>query len=90
MMSRKENERRKTYCAKTLSHTFKKVIIHPDGTRENEGIMAGLVRKLLAERKIMKKEMAKAEAKLKMAKGLAQPEDIKYYEKMCWNIIKKR
>ena len=33
--------------------------------------------------------MAKAEAKFKMAKGLAQPEDIKYYEKMGWSIIKK-
>lgn len=70
-------------------HRFKKVIIHPDGTRENEGIMAKLVRNLLAERKVKKKEMAKLEAKMKMAKGLAQEEDIAFYKKMGWPIIEK-
>lgn len=70
-------------------HRFKKVIIHPDGTRENEGIMAKLVRNLLVERKVKKKELAKQEAKMKMAKGLAQEEDIAYYKKMGWPIIAK-
>lgn len=70
-------------------HRFKKVIIHPDGTRENEGIMAKLVRNLLVERKVVKKEMAKLEAKMKMAKGLAQEEDIEYYKKMGWEIVEK-
>lgn len=70
-------------------YRFKKVIIHPDGTRKNEGLMAKLVRNLLVERKLVKKEMAKAEAKMKMAKGLAQEEDIAFYKKVGWPIIEK-
>ncbi len=70
-------------------HRFKKVIIRADGTRENEGIMAKLVRNLLVERKIVKKEMAKAEARMKMTKGLAKEEDIEFYKKMKWEIIEK-
>lgn len=71
------------------THRFKKVIIRPDGTRENEGIMAKLVRNLLVERKVVKKEMAKLEAKMKMAKGLAQEEDIAFYKKMGWDVVEK-
>ena len=70
-------------------YRFKKVIFHPDGTKENEGLMPRLERNLLGERKIKKKEMAKLEARYKMATGLAEPDNIEFYKKMGWEIITK-
>lgn len=57
--------------------------------RHNEGLLPKLERKLLSERKIYKKQMFKAEAKLAMHRGTATNEDIKYYKKMNWEIISK-
>lgn len=85
---RRKKKKEDVLC-KHHRYRFKKVIIHPDGTRENEGLMARLVRNLLFERKIVKKEMAKLEAKMRMAKGLAQEDDIAFYKKVGWPIIKK-
>ncbi len=70
-------------------YRFRKVVTLPDGTRLHEGVMPKLERKLLLKRKGVKKEMAKLEAKLKMAKGLAGDDDLGYYKKMGWDIIKK-
>lgn len=74
-------------------HRFKKVIITllEDGTiiRENEGILPRLERDLLGNRKIVKKEMFKTEARLKMQLGQADQDDIKYYRKMGWEIIQE-
>ena len=57
-------------------YRFLKVITHPDGTRENEGLMPKLERTLLGTRKGVKKEMEKLQAKEKMVLGLAEPADI--------------
>nr|QBK86590.1 MAG: DNA polymerase elongation subunit family B [Marseillevirus LCMAC102] len=68
-----------------------KIIYRNDGTveREYEGLMPKLERNLLSTRKIVKKEMFKAESKLKMQRGLATDDDLSYYRKMNWDIIKK-
>ncbi len=68
-----------------------KIIYHDDGTveRKYEGLMPRLERNLLSMRKIVKKEMFKAESKLKMQRGLATKDDLSYYRKMNWDIIKK-
>lgn len=65
-------------------YRFKKVIIHPDGTKENEGIMPRLVRELLSDRKIKKKDMFKLQVEYDSAKGLMKPEDIE--EKKKWGL----
>lgn len=70
-------------------YRFRKVIFHPDGTREHEGLMPRLERNLLSERKVKKKEMAKLDARYKMAMGLAEPDNIEFYKKMGWEIIEK-
>lgn len=67
-------------------YRFKKVIIHPDGRKENEGIMPRLVRELLADRKIKKKEMAKLQAEYDSAKGLMKPEEIEKYKKWGFKV----
>ena len=70
-------------------YRFLKVITLPDGTRENEGLLPRLVRRLLTDRKKIKREMAKLEAKLKTTKGLAMPEDIARYKEMGWEVLVK-
>jgi len=70
-------------------YRFRKVITLPDGTRLNEGLMPRLERNLLLNRKLRKKEMAKLEAIQKMATGKATDDDIVFYKKMGWEIIKK-
>ena len=68
-----------------------KFILRKDETVEikNDGIFPRLERNLLTERKAVKVEMAKAEAKLKMHKGDATDDDIEYYKKCKWEIIEK-
>lgn len=70
-------------------YRFRKVITLPDGTRLNEGLMPKLERNLLSTRKASKKEMARLEATYKMATGVATEEDIAFYKKMGWDIVKK-
>ena len=70
-------------------YRFRKVVTLPDGTRLHEGVMPKLERKLLSTRKSVKKEMAKLEAKLKMAMGTATEDDIAYYKKIGLEIIEK-
>ena len=48
---KKRKRKKEDIMCKDIVHTFKKVIIHPDGTRENEGIMAGLVESFLLKGK---------------------------------------
>lgn len=66
-----------------------KIVIHKDGTMEyqNEGIMPRLERRLLTERKIVKKEMFKAQARLAMHEGNAEEEELKYYKSQGWEMI---
>jgi len=67
-----------------------KYIIDENGNveRKFEGIMPSLERDLLAARKIYKKEMFKVQARIKMHKGTASEDDLEYYKKMGWEIIK--
>lgn len=55
--------------------------------RKNEGLMPRLERNLLATRKQVKKEMFKAEARLKMHKGEATEDDIVFFKKCKFEII---
>ena len=71
-----------------FKHRFKKVIIHPDGTRENEGVMPRLERNLLSNRKKIKKELAKQQAIKDMVTGKAKPEDIEKYKSWGYPIHK--
>lgn len=66
---------------------FRKVVHHPDGTKEHEGLMPQLLRRLLSERKVVKKEMQHHEADLKMTQGLATPKDLEGYLKAGWKAI---
>lgn len=86
---KKRKKKAADVLCKDCRYRFKKVVYHPDGTREHEGLMPALERRLLSERKIKKKEMAKLEARLKMAKGLAEDSDIEFYKKCGWEIIEK-
>jgi DNA polymerase elongation subunit (family B) len=58
-------------------------------TRKDEGLMPRLERNLLASRSIVKKEMFKADSRLKMQRGLATEKDIEYYKKIGLEIIEK-
>ncbi|HMP28159.1 MAG TPA: DNA polymerase domain-containing protein, partial [Saprospiraceae bacterium] len=86
---KKRKKKEKDILCHDRVYRFKKVIFHPDGTIEGEGLMPRLERRLLTERKVKKKELAKLQATLKMAEGLAEEDDFKYYNKMGWDIIKK-
>jgi DNA polymerase elongation subunit (family B) len=75
-------------------YRFKKVkIVYNEKTgeitRNDEGLMPRLERNLLASRSIVKKEMFKADAKLKMQRGLTTGKDIEYYKKIGLEIIEK-
>lgn len=83
------NKNSKTYRCKKIRHRFLKVKTFPDGTRENEGIMPKLERKLLGNRKIAKKDLAKAKAKLAMANGEATQTEIDEFKKYGYEIIEK-
>lgn len=92
-----DTERKKVKPEKVLCGDYKyrfrrvKYIFHEDGTftRKYEGVLARMERKLLSKRKGVKKELAKAEARLKMAKGLCTEKDIAYYRKRGYEIIEK-
>jgi DNA polymerase elongation subunit (family B) len=58
-------------------------------TRNDEGLMPRLERNLLASRSIVKKEMFKSDAKLKMQRDLATEKDIECYKKNGLEIIEK-
>jgi DNA polymerase delta subunit 1 len=57
--------------------------------RKNEGIMPRLERNLLAERKVHKSEMLKAELRIKMNEGTAEEKDIALAKKIGCEIISK-
>lgn len=70
-------------------YRFRKVRFGQGGSMEGEGLMPRLVRNLLTERKTVKKEMVKLEAKIKMHKGLATEKDIEEFKERKFDIIKK-
>ena len=70
-------------------YRFRKVVFLPDGTRLHEGLMPRLERRLLTERKVIKKEMAQMEARLKTARGDATEADLTYYAKAGWKLPEK-
>lgn len=70
-------------------YRFRRVKVHPDGTLEGEGLMPRLERCLLTERKKVKAEMQKMQAQMKQQKGQATDEDIAFFRKKGWSIIRK-
>lgn len=62
-------------------YRFRKMKLLDDGTREGEGIMPMIERNLLANRKIVKKEMERLECIYKVATGKADEEDIEDFRK---------
>jgi DNA polymerase delta subunit 1 len=60
-------------------YRFRKMHILEDGSRVGEGIMPMIERNLLANRKIVKKEMERLECIYKVATGKADPEDIEEF-----------
>jgi len=86
---RKSTKKKPPLCITKRKYRFRKVVIHPDGSREFEGLMPRMLRNLLASRKLVKKEMAKWQSKLFMHSGKATKEDIDDYKKKGWDIIEK-
>jgi DNA polymerase delta subunit 1 len=77
-------KRKKKACdvlCKKHRYRFKKMTLLEDGTRVNEGIMPMIERNLLANRKIVKKEMERLECIYKVATGKADEEDIEDFKK---------
>jgi DNA polymerase elongation subunit (family B) len=83
----KRKKKAEEVMCKDHRYRFRKMVIQEDGTRLHEGLMPRLERNLLTERKVVKKEMAKAEAKYKMAAGLAEEDDRAFYKKMGWEEV---
>lgn len=65
-------------------YRFKKVIYLPNGDRLNEGLMPALERKLMASRKVVKREMAKIDAKIACATGKATDKDREFFKSQGW------
>lgn len=70
-------------------HRFKKVIVHPDGSRTDEGLLPEILRSLLAARKKVKYEMNKKRATVAMATGTADDDTLRACKKCKWPIIEK-
>lgn len=87
----KRKGKKEDILCKSHHYRFRKIkyVIGEDGSvvRENEGLMPKLERNLLATRKIYKKELAKADAKVKMNSGEATEGDLKWYEKCNYEMI---
>jgi len=84
----KTGKNKKKICRKYY-YRFLKVIFDENGNRYNEGLLCKLLRELLAERKKVKKEMAKYEAIVKMATGNADKVELENYKKYGYTIIQK-
>jgi DNA polymerase delta subunit 1 len=89
---KRKKKKEDVLCAKHR-YRFLKVKISYDEktgkiTRKNEGLMPRLERNLLATRKEVKKEMFKAEARLKMHQGKATDDEIALYKKCNFEIVK--
>lgn len=89
---KRKRKKDKIICC-DVTYRFRKVRIElkDDGTvvYHNEGVLPRMLRKLLNKRKDVKKEMAKAQAKLDMHLGEAKPEDIENWRKWGYEIIEK-
>lgn len=70
-------------------YRFRKMIIHPDGTREHEGLLPKMEKNLLANRKMIKREMEKLEALYDTATGKATEDKIAEYKSWGWNVAEK-
>jgi len=79
----------KRLCVEKI-YRFRKVIYHPDGTREHEGVMPALERKLMSSRNAVKRLMAEAEAKIACATGKATSKDRDYFKSQGWVIPDER
>jgi len=70
-------------------YRFRRAKVSPDGTLEGVGLMPKLERQMLTERKTVKEEMLKMQARLKMQRGQATKDEIEYYKQEGWDIIDK-
>lgn len=68
-------------------YRFRRARHNPDGTVSGEGLIPRLLRRLLATRKAVKKEMVHAEATVRMVEGKASAEDLEEYTKRGWEIV---
>lgn len=87
------NKKKKLFLCEKHRYRFRRIqySVGDDGevTRKFEGILPRLERTLLHTRKGIKKEMAKAHARLAMNRGYATPSDIETYKKYGYEIIGK-
>lgn len=87
-----KDKKKKRFCA-DHRYRWRKVIIDIDDegtiTRKFEGILPRMERNLLSTRKGVKKEMAKANARLSMNRGQATTIDIANYKKYGYDVIEK-
>ena len=88
-----KDKKKKRYCAEHR-YRFRKVQIEIDDEgniiRHHEGLLPRLERNLLATRKEIKREMAKADARLAMNRGKADAKAIEFYRDKCgYEIIEK-
>jgi DNA polymerase elongation subunit (family B) len=81
--SGKNVDKKKVLCQKHR-YRFRKLVIHPDGTREYEGIMPRLERNLLKARKVIKNEMELVEAMVAMSRGDATLTDVEEFVLKGW------
>jgi DNA polymerase elongation subunit (family B) len=88
---RKASAKPEQIVCKTTKHRFRKVVYveRKDGSilTENEGLMSKLERELLGNRKLVKKELAKAQARLDTHLGKATPDQIAKYVSDGWPIV---
>ena len=86
---RKTKKKANEIMCRKNRHRFLKVIYHPDGTTENEGLLPRMLKDLLKNRKIAKKEMEKRELQIKMNEGKADRDDMEVVKAFGMNVIKK-
>ena len=91
-VKRKTKVKKEKILCDEICYRFRKVKYYEeDGkfTTRHEGVMPKLERRLLAERKLVKKQMWRNECTMNMHTGKATKEDIKEFEKAGITIIEK-
>lgn len=85
---RKPNKNNKTLCYKHR-YRWERPVYHPDGSITGEGLLPEIIRKLLGTRKLIKKDMNRANATIRMHKGEVSSDDVKNFKKWGYTIIEE-
>ena len=89
----KRKKRKEDVLCGSYHHMFKKVKIDVDKDgnvkKTNEGVFPRLLRNLLAKRKEVKWDMFKVDARIAMHEGKATDEDIEFFRKKGFEIVKQ-